>query len=67
MKGISSTSYKYKSKDITEFEDKTVKVEISKGEHKSKIVFDLFENILLSTVLIFINISMKMNMTKNFI
>ena len=47
MKGISSTSYKYKSKDITEFEDKTAEVEISKGEYKSKIAF---ENILLSTV-----------------
>ena len=50
LKGISSTSYKYQSKDITEFEDKTVEVEISRGEYKSKIAFDLFENILLSTV-----------------
>lgn len=60
LKGISSTSYKYQSKDITEFEDKTVEVEISKDEYKSKIAFnmnelfyykfDLFETILLSTV-----------------
>lgn len=52
--------YKYQSKDITEFEDKIVEVEISKDEYKSKIAFnmnelfyykfDLFETILLSTV-----------------